>query len=319
VSADDRHRPTFGYLVLSHKDPPQVEALAARILELSPRSKVIVHHDRRSAALPWDGRPPAGVHLVERLAVEWGGWSIVESTLRLVRVVVVSGEHWPVVDLAAWEAVVVEGSADALMPARRLPRRLHFGPRDLDGNRFLARCVLRWTRVRRPRHSLTHRALAALSKMTRWTHPVLKLEFSLRSDAWFIGWPRRRGPLKTWDLFKGTEWIAFNARSAGVLLAVDPAVTAWFRRSHIPDESYIQSVLHRDGQLEIVDRLVTWVPPEPRTAQPGWMLLRTEQLPLVDASGAAFARKVDFGRNPGVVAAVDRRVAPGRSATGAGR
>jgi hypothetical protein len=269
--------------------------------------------------MPWDGRPPAGVHLVDRIPVEWGRWSIVEATLRMVRtaiddlgcawVVIISGEHWPVVDLGAWEASVAEGSVDGLVPAQQLPLRLRFGPQDLDGNRFLARCVLRWTQVRRPRHSVAHRALAALSKVSVWTHPVLKLEFSLRSDSWFVGWPRRRGPLKSWQLFKGTEWIAFNARSAGALLGVDPDVTAWFRRSHIPDESYIQTVLRRNGELEITEQLVTWVPPEPRTAEPGWMLLKTEQLPLVDASGAAFARKVDLDRNPDVMAVADSRLA----------
>ena len=58
------------YLILSHKDPRQVEALTDRILGLSPRADVVIHHDLKDDLLPWDGRPPARVHLVERTAVE---------------------------------------------------------------------------------------------------------------------------------------------------------------------------------------------------------------------------------------------------------
>lgn len=311
-------RPVVAYLLLSHKAPDQVAALAHRVLELSPTAHVVVHHDRRADTVPWAGPPPARVHLIDRAPVVWGGWSIVEATVRLVGAalerldadwfVVLSGEHWPVADLAAWEASFLGSGADAFMPAVRLPRRLRFGRADPDGNRFLARCVHHWATVPRPRSDTAHKALSALSKLSMYTHPLVKLEFSLRSEAWFVGLPRRRGPVGGWTLHKGTEWIAVNRRSATALLEVDPAVTAWFRRSHIPDESYIQSVLAHTPGLVIDDSLVTWVPPEPETPTARWMLLTLDQLPLIEASGAAFARKVDFARNPEVVAAIDARL-----------
>ncbi len=155
------------YLILSHKDPAQVEALARRILGLSHTAQVVIHHDLKASPLPWDGRPPARVHFVDRTTVEWGGWSIVEATLRLIRyahehlhsdwMVIVSGEHWPVTDLGLWEATVLASGVDALMPAERLPARLRFGPRHSDANRDLARCRLRWFRVRQPRRALLRR------------------------------------------------------------------------------------------------------------------------------------------------------------------
>ncbi len=73
--------PTVAYLILTHKDPEQVEALASRILALSDTGQVVVHHDLKADPLPWDGSPPARVHLVDRVQVEWGDWSIVEATL----------------------------------------------------------------------------------------------------------------------------------------------------------------------------------------------------------------------------------------------
>lgn len=137
---------------------------------------------------------------------------------------------------------------------------------------------------------------------------MLKLEFSLRSDAWFVGIPRSRGPVTGWDLFKGSEWFACNARAARVLLQTESGVTSWFERSHIPDESYVQSVLHHADGLAIDDAQVTWVPAEPEVASAGWMLLKIEDLPGVFSSGVAFARKVEPRRNPAVISAIDAEV-----------
>lgn len=305
------------YLILTHKDPDQVEALAWRIHQLSPTSHIVVHHDRKADTLPWGGTPPHWVHMVERIQVEWGDWSIVEATLRMFRLaheelraswcVVISGEHWPVIDLVPWERDVAASAVDAYLPAVLLPSRLRFGSSDRDGNRFLARCIHRWFRINRPRSDLVHRALAALSKISLWTHPVAKLEFSLRSNAWFLGIPRHRGPVRGWNFYKGSEWLACNAHAVEVLLRTDTVVREFFRRSHIPDESYVQTVLRHSG-LAIDTAEVTWVPPEPEVAEAGWMLLKTKQLAEVRTSGVAFARKVDPSRNADVIEAIDRLV-----------
>lgn len=309
----------FAYLVLSHDAPRRVEALTARLLALSPRGVVVVHHDRAADAVPWDGAPPDRVHLVERQPLAWGAWSIVAATLRMASfavnhleadwLVVLSGEHWPVVDLAAWERATAAAGFDALVPAAPLPARLRFGRSpDPDGNRFLARSALRWTAVPRPRSDLAHRALAGVRKVARRTHPLLKLEYSERNQAWFVGTPRRRGPASGLTLYKGAQWIALDRRAAEVALGADPALAAWFARSHIPDESYLQTVLWNAPGLVVADRRVTFVRPEPTTPTPGWMLLRLQDLPAARASGAAFARKVDALARPDVVDAIDAEV-----------
>lgn len=321
--------PRFAYLVLSHDAPRRVEALTARLLALSPDGVVVVHHDRAADAVPWNGTAPDRVRLLERRALAWGAWSIVATTLRMVRLavedvgadwlVVLSGEHWPVVDLAAWEHATARSGVDALVPAAPLPRRLRFGRSDPDGNRFLARCALRWVALPRPRSEAAHRALAGVRKVTRHTHPLLKLEYSERNRAWFVGTPRRRGPVSAVTLRKGAQWIAFDRRAAEAVLGTDPALTAWFSRSHIPDESYLQTVLWNAPGLRVADRTVTYVRGEPATPTPGWMLLRLEDLPEVRASGAAFARKVDPVHRPDVVAAIDAEVDRRRAGTTAGR
>jgi hypothetical protein len=319
-------RPRVAYLVLTHKDPVQVETLADRIRYLSPVALIVVHHDLKAPVVPWGGHPPPGIDMIDRSRVEWGDWSIVDATLRMMRraldlradwVVVLSGEHWPVTDLASWEESLSTCTADALLPALQLPERLHFGRKDVDGNRFLARSIHRWAKIGRPRSNLLHRALMAASKASRWTHPVLKLEFSLRSEAWFIGLPRRRGPVKGWPLFKGSEWIACSASAVRALTEQPPAVMSWFARSHIPDECYFHSVLHHASGLVVRDVLVTWVPPEPVEPTPAWMLLKDTELSDAFGSGAAFARKIDLARNREIARSIDRRVDEDRGSRGA--
>ncbi len=321
--------PCFAYLILTHKDPQQVEALAARILELSPHGQVVVHHDLASDDLPWGGRPPSRVHFVERDRVLWGDWSIVEATLRLVRFaleelhadwfVVLSGEHWPVVDLRAWEDASVASGIDAFVEADPLPKRLRFGRADEGANMYLSRCIHRWVTVRQPRLAAAHRAVGGVFKLGLYIAPILTVEYSHRRESWFFGRPRARRLLKNWVFYKGSQWIAFNRRAAETILQADPAVTDWFRRGHIPDETYFHTVLRHAEDLVVTADVVTYVPLGSTPPIPKWMVLKFEHLPAVWSSGAAFARKVDLANRPEVIRAINAEVDRGRAAGGLGR
>ena len=325
-SAAEDGFPRFAYLILSHKEPRQVEALAARILELSPHGQVVVHHDLDSDDLPWGGRPPDRVNFVPRTRILWGDWSIVDATLRMVRFaleelhadwfVILSGEHWPVADLRTWEAASAASGADAFVEGDPLPSRLRLGRADEGGNMYLSRCLHRWVSVRQPHSSLAHRAIGGIWKLSLYIAPITTVEYSHRRETWFFGRPRAGGALRNWTFYKGSQWIAFNRRSAETILHADPAVTDWFRRGHIPDETYFHTVLHQSTHLTVTNDVVTYVPVGPKTAVQRWMVLRVEELPAVWRSGAAFARKVDLADRPEVIRAlnaeVDRRRAGGR-------
>ena len=310
--------PCFAYLILSHKDARQVEALADRILELSPGAQVVVHHDLAAGDVPWGGRPPARVHFVERGRILWGDWSIVEATLRMVRFaleqlhadwyVVLSGEHWPVADLRRWEEGAAGSVVDAFVEADPLPSRLRFGRADEGANMYLSRCIHRWVSVRQPRLASAHRAVGGLWKLSLYATPILTVEYSHRRQTWFFGRPRARGPLEDWVFYKGSQWIAFNRRSAETLLATDPKVTEWFRGGHIPDETYFHTVLRHAENLVVSADVVTYVPIGPKTPMLRWMVLKLEDLPAVWSSGAAFARKADLANRPEVIRALNAEV-----------
>lgn len=316
-------RPRFAYLLLTHTDPGQVEELADRLLALSPSAQVVVHHDRAAGDPPWDGRPDGPRHLVERGPVLWGDWSMVEATERLVGyavdqldadwLVLLSGQHRPLVDLARWEEVTAASGVDAYARADRLPDRLRFGRADPEANGYLARARHRWTAVRRPRSDRIHDALGRLTQLGQAAHPLGAVEYAHRRGAWVLGTPRRRGPVAGWTLFRGSQWVVLNRRAARTVLEVDPAVRRWFRSSWIPDESYIHTVLRHQRGLVVSDQLVTYVLDTPSQPRPGWMRLAMDDLPAAWSSGAAFARKVDLSDRPEVVWAIDRAVDQGRT------
>jgi hypothetical protein len=328
-AAPDGDGPCFAYLILSHKDPRQIEALAARIIDLSPRGQVVVHHDLAAGDLPWGGRPPGRVHFVERGRVLWGDWSIVEATLRMVRFafeqlhadwfVVLSGEHWPVADLRQWEDAATASGIDAFVEADPLPERLRFGRSDEGANMYLSRCTHRWVSMNQPRMPAAHRAIGGIWKLSLYLTPLFTVEYSHRRETWFFGRPRARRPLKNWVFYKGSQWIAFNRRCAETVLRADPAVTEWFRGGHIPDETYIHTVLRHAENFVLTTDAVTYVPVGPKRPTPRWMVLRLQDLPAVWSSGAAFARKVDLADRPEVILALDAEVDRRRAGGGEGR
>jgi core-2/I-Branching enzyme len=311
-------RPVFAYMVLSHREARSVESLAARLLDLSPTGRVVVHHDASSPEMPWGGRPPDRVFLTDRGSVRWGDWSMVEASLRAIRfasdnldpdwLVLLSGEDRPAVDLSLWEDEIARSGVDLVGSLAPLPRRLTFGRADPEGNQYLARCLHRWTVMGRPRWELAHRAIGGASKLSRLAHPLFKLEWVHRRNAWALGLPRRRRALGQQAFYGGSQWLAFSRRSAAVLLDAPPAITSWFERSWIPDESYFHTLLGNTPDLLLRNDALTYLREQPEHAPEDWRQLELDDLPALWGSRTPFARKVDPIGRPAVVAAIDARV-----------
>jgi Core-2/I-Branching enzyme len=315
----------FAYLLLTHSRPEQVENLSARILELSPRADVVVHHDESSKEMPWGGNPKPPVHLVDRGRVLWGDWSMIDATLRLLRYgldnlesdwfVLLSGQHRPATDLSRWERHVAHENFDAYLPAQRLTGRLEFGRSHAENNLYLTRSRHRWATIRRPRSALLHRGMSGFLKLSEWVQPLVAMEFVHRRDAWVIGTRRSVRPLHGLSFYRGSQWVAVNRRAAVAALEADPRWTTWFKRSWIPDETYLHTVL-RASNLVVSNEPTTFVLETPAQPTSGWMQLSLDDLPAVWASGAPFARKVDLFERPDVARAIDGTVDGRRTGQG---
>jgi hypothetical protein len=308
----------FAYLLLTHKDPRHVEGLADRIRDLSPDALIVVHHDAAAPDLPWDGNPPAGIHLVERGRVSWGDWSMIEATQRLLRYaldrldagwfVLLSGEHRPALDLHQWESSTAAAGYDALFDSERLPDHLHFGRANFERSEYLARSRHRWRLFSRPRHRVVDRFVGLLMKLSWYVRPMMSVEFIHRRNAWAVGRRRRSHPVRGWSFYRGSQWFALNRRAASAALAIDRGVAAWFEHSWIPDEAFLHTALRQVPQLVVANSPTTFVLDRPAKPYPGWMLLSLEDLPTALGSGLPFVRKVDPATRPEVVESIDLAV-----------
>jgi hypothetical protein len=309
--------PRVAYLVMSHKNPEQVEALAARILELSPGGQVAVHHDAAATDVPWDGKPPARAHLVPPVAVQWGDWSVVDATLRLLHFgadeldadwyVLLSGEDRPVRDLATWERALQAADIDGLVPARELTQRPSFGRPPTADDLNYARYALQW-RALTPRHPAWRYVLGPLRRMSRYMQPAVKIEYAARRKTWMFGRYRPRRLPPGWALYSGSQWMALGRRAVDAVFATDPSVTQWFRHTWIPDQGYIHTVLSNHGGLRLRGDPLTYVVPHISEKSEAWMVLRTADVDAIARSGAAFARKFDASVDPLVLGLVDEAV-----------
>lgn len=218
------------FAVLAHHDPEMLRRLAA---ELAGHS-IVVHVDAKSDITPFEDIP--GIQLVpDRVAVHWGGFSVVEAMLRVYRaaldeladdpdgaVALISGSDFPVRPVDEFERYVDE------MPWSEHIRAV---PLIAGDRRLEARIHRRWCfdllpprvgGVRGRVNALARRALAAglprrsLRKYDGLT-PAVSSQWTLMSKACLEDlWPK----------------------------ATDARYQRLFRRTFAPDELFFATLVH---------------------------------------------------------------------------
>jgi hypothetical protein len=285
---------SVAYLVLSHRDPPQVERLLRVLRAESPGAPLIVHHDDRFVGL---NTGPDVHRVLPPVAVSWGWTSQLEVFLRcfafaLERVefswlVVLSGQDYPLRPLAVSERELMASSVDGYVQGDPVaPPAWTRG--ELD--EFARRYFYRYRRVRPP-GALLRRAVVA-------ARPLL----SLREMPW--GWVLGRrcgGP--GLPVRRGSDWLTLSRRAVSLLVGAPPAVVGHYRRTIAPSESFPQTVLWGAGLRLSQDprRFSAWAP---GSAHPA--VLGVGDLDAMLASGCDFARKFDLTVDRRVLDALDR-------------
>ena len=92
-------------LILAHHDFEQIYELSLR---LKQRFAVYIHFDKKMTLTPAEKSrlESEGINYISEVDVKWGGWSIVEATIRLIRFALrdesikffhlISGQDWPI-------------------------------------------------------------------------------------------------------------------------------------------------------------------------------------------------------------------------------
>jgi hypothetical protein len=215
--------PVFG--ILAHDDPP----LLARLVERLAPHPVVLHLDARSPVGPFPPLPSA-TWVTDRVAVRWGGFSVVRATARLYaaalaiadpldHVVLLSGRCYPARPVAEFVAHL----ADA-------PHRQHCrAARLLDGTPAAGQVTKRWL----------FDAVPAGCGPLRLARAALRRGIATAA-------PRRSAtsfaPLVP---VAGSQWTSLTADCVKDLLsmAAEPGVARPFRHTQAPDETFFQTLL----------------------------------------------------------------------------
>ncbi|MFN3513967.1 MAG: beta-1,6-N-acetylglucosaminyltransferase [Phenylobacterium sp.] len=279
------------FLILAHHRPEQLARLVDRLR--SPMSDIFIHVDRKAAAPPFHAVVDGARFLPDarRVAVHWGGFSMVRATFELIRFalaeapeaerfVLLSGAHYPTRPVREILAALA-GDAEHI----RIDRVL-----DPEGEGWFDRCANRLylgdnallnPRTGRYRPSQLARRLEALA-------------------------PRRRHGLA---VHYGPQWWALTRPTLEEALAAveaQPRRLASFRFARTPDEMVFQTLLKASSHAERIVQDATTGPEAWHPALAGVTyvafdaldadeprILTLADLPDIRASGALFARKMD--------------------------
>ncbi|WP_342372443.1 beta-1,6-N-acetylglucosaminyltransferase [Propioniciclava soli] len=281
----------FCYVVMAH-NPDGVDRLVRRIRSLSPSANVLVRFEPHQG-FDAEALRVAGAHpLASAIHVRWGSWELTaamiealataEAEFHAEHYVLVSGTDYPIRSLAAWEREWVDQGADALVEQT---------PDQPDNWRF------RWflPEVRFPSQPSLYRAVRHVGwRIGTLTRPVLQVlpRFVEGDRRWFVG-VRRPGVRPPVPIVKASQWMTLSARALRRVLdrdARESQLRRWFRTVRITDEIYLQSLVHDDPELRVVQGPTTLKEFGENPSSPLW--LDADRLRrLTDGARAPFARK----------------------------
>ena len=311
-----RARQAFVYLVLSHGDPEQALRLLQTLRRASPSSALFMHHDAKAGRLPDDRIRALGVSLVEpRIRVFWGTYSLLESILVAIRqilasgdfqwLVILSGQDYPIRPLAQIEADLLGSPYDAFVRATAS-----------DGAGYAYRYEMqyfmlpRWASFRGLPHRVDKLLVAAreaVNARSGW----LRIQPRPRGLPTMLGVRSMRHPFtQGLTSYKGSTWMNLSQQAARAVIECGdqrPELLNHYRRTFMPDESYLQTVLFNAQGLRILNdhkRFTAWDPSH--LAHP--LTLGMQHFDAMRQSGQDFARKFDPAFDAGVLDRIDREI-----------
>jgi hypothetical protein len=227
----------LAFLVLAHADPAQ---LARLIHALDWRADFFVHVDAKSDIRPFLERSwPASVRfLSDRVAVRWGGFSMVTATLRLLRACLATGEDH-------LRLVLLSGACFPIKPVRQLHDHLAADP---------AREQMRLADLASAPRDIVERVTRywwfdRFDVVARSARPANLARIALRKTMHLASTPLRKpiapAAAEGRRLAFGSQWWAVSTPGARRLVAAaaaSPWLDALLATSLAPDEIYFHTL-----------------------------------------------------------------------------
>jgi hypothetical protein len=303
----------FCYHIQSHRSPEQLTRLVHAVKRHSPNSVVHISHDVNGARLDVAELQSLPDVVVQFHEGGYGDFSHVDRYMAAVDwlnaegvhvdwLVNITGQDYPLRPLRHAEDELVQSGADGFMeywdalgpdshwPRRRVRSRYHFH------HRRLMPLTAKQKRLLRP--------LQALNRI----QPLLRVHVSY---GLALGY-RVRSPFgPDLRLHGGSAFASLSWPVVAYLreyFTRRPDVVEYFRHCLSPVEAVFQTIVCSSGQFNLVPDCKRYFDfrgsefNHPKS-------LTADDLPLAMASGAHFARKFDYERNPELMDVLDAQIA----------
>jgi hypothetical protein len=280
-----------------HQSPRQVAKLIGALQ--APDVRFFVHIDRKVEAgqFRYMVRRQRNVRFVRpRHLIEWGGWNMVEAELVMIRAAVRAG---------ATHLVLLSGADFPVWSTKRLTEYFsttstihleHYPIPSIYWDRGALNRVRQYWLCDDPFTFKRDRWFRTVGRVWRgvWNRLIRRPSNLALKIGYELGMRRRvPGNLKS---FVGSQWWSMPRSCAEYVLDFvdkNPDIVKFYHHSHVPDESFIQTVVMNSPLRDSVDknnlRYVEWDGGfNPRTLDLG-------DLDAIVGSGAAFARKIVLG------------------------
>jgi hypothetical protein len=327
------------FLVLNHRRPAQLVRLLRALRSQLPDSPIVIHHDIYHGEIPSRLIEPIGnVHLLTSgKRMSWGDSSLVEvccwslawmrEHLEFDWMVMLSAQDYPIKPLVGLADDLAKNGADAVFRATpigqvaRVVERLDMRQRYLYQYRpaRIWQPSLLLNGVRGTLRRSTRSLIAALNVM----QPLFKIYRLPDGMPYRFGWRASMTPFNSAQpCWKGSQWFALSRGALEYVLtymADHPDYVDYYRRTMVPDESMLATIVFNSPNLRVANRDVTY------TRWANWHsghpdIFRTGDLTELIAAPQYFARKFDIDRDARIFDELDNligvtAIAAGHAAT----
>lgn len=302
----------FVLLVNPFNKLEQTERLIRTLNRMFDNPPIACHHDFGKNPR-WIENCPSNVQMVRpHVDTRWGDFSCVEATIRALRLlycgkndpewfVYLSGSDYPIKSAARILEDLKNSPFDGHVEHRLVSEGDLVYPQDpenLQGwkwETWLHQCHKRYCSLRVD--------VPGINRYLRFSKRALWLEHPFFTKG--------RLPFShDFKCYAGEVWFCANHRCARRILDFyerDTCVAAHYRKTLVPEESYLQTVLGNDRSLRLSQNFLRYIDWTGRKSNP--KVLTMEDLPQLKRSGAHFARKFADEPDSAVLDELDRLIA----------
>lgn len=306
------------YLIASHTKPEQVIRLVKTIRLNSPGSFILIHHDYASSFLDRSAfEQMQHVQIIEDpVPVTWGEFSLVAMELHCMNwlltrsisfdwLILLSGQDYPIRPIPEIEQFLKTTEYDGFMeyfsvinlPVAQVYSGLHWKA-DTGLRRFF------YHHYKLPKSVILNSLCFKLGRLINHRQPWITLSADRNGPK--LGIRCRTTPFHSeLQCYAGSQWHTLSRRCVEYIhdfVQRNPGFTKHYRKTIIPDESFFQTILLNNPQLNICNdnkRYIPWFESKP-------VVLREQDFDRLAASNKHFARKFDLDLDAQILDRLDQ-------------